>query len=88
MKGSMVGDATYPAILPMRNQIRREIESIEPFDAQESGHRDDALVWIGSASAPAPAAATGPPICSRHTRSLRIDNGYALTYATCSWRAI
>ena len=57
----MVSDATYPAILPMRNQIRREIESTEPFDAQESGHRDDALAWIDSASALDPAASAGPP---------------------------
>jgi 8-oxo-dGTP diphosphatase len=32
----------------MRAAIRREVASIQPFDAQEEIHRVDALVWIDS----------------------------------------
>lgn len=32
----------------MRNAIRNEVASIEPFDAVERAHRDDVLAWIDS----------------------------------------
>jgi 8-oxo-dGTP diphosphatase len=32
----------------MRNAIREEVASIEPFDALERAHREDALAWIDS----------------------------------------
>ena len=32
----------------MRDQIRREIEAISPFDTLESEHRANALAWVES----------------------------------------
>src|SRR5918994_4206120 len=32
----------------MRTAIREEISAIEPFDALERAHREDALAWIDS----------------------------------------
>ncbi len=46
--GSSRRVAELGSVSPMREQIRREIEAIEPMDAVEREHRADALAWIAS----------------------------------------